>query len=264
LDNAFFDEFLPHFDELNNHPNLPKHIGIIMDGNGRWAQRNRLPRIAGHNEGVESVEAVVEGCAELGIATLTIYAFSEENWERPEWEISALMQLLVTTINRKIKRLSENNVVIRTIGQIEKLPEVTQKSVRGAVEKTRNNTGLILNIALSYGGRQEITTAVRKLALKVKEGIIDPEHINCQLISDHLDTSGQHDPDLIIRTSGEFRISNFMLWQIAYSEMYVTETPWPEFRKPHLYHAIWNYLNRERRFGKLREQIRTDSVFANA
>jgi undecaprenyl diphosphate synthase len=263
VNNEAFKEFLPNLDELKDHPELPRHIAIIMDGNGRWAKKRGLPRTAGHHEGVESVEEVVEGCAELGVEALTIYAFSEENWQRPAWEVNALMQLLVSTINRKIKRLAKNNVVIRAIGRLDKLPDVTRKSVRSAVEKTRNNTGLILNVALSYGGRQEIVDAVKRLARKVSNGTLNPDDIDCRTLAGSLDTAGQHDPDLVIRTGGEFRVSNFMLWQIAYSEIYVTQTAWPDFRKQHLMHAIWNFLNRERRFGMISEQVQADAILEN-
>lgn len=235
-----------------------------MDGNGRWAQKHGLPRVAGHNEGVESVEEIVEGCAELGIEILTIYAFSEENWKRPSWEVNALMQLLVTTINRKLDRLIENNVIIRCIGRIDKLPQVTQKSVRSAIKRTKQNSGLILNIALSYGGRQELVDAFKHLAKKVEKGLLNPDDITCKTISNVLDTAGQPDPDLVIRTGGEFRISNFLLWQIAYSELYVTQIPWPEFRKDQLIHAIWNFLTRDRRFGKIQEQVQANTILQNA
>lgn len=248
---------------IKDNKNTPKHIGIIMDGNGRWARSQGLPRVAGHNKGVESVEAVVEGCAELGVNNLTIYTFSEENWKRPSWEVSALMQLLVSTINKKVKRLVKQNVQIRTIGHLNKLPDKAQKSMMSAIQKTRRNTGLILNVALSYGGRQELLDAFKKLATLVKLGELSPEEITDTYISNELDTKGQPDPDLIIRTGGENRISNFLLWQIAYSEIYVTNTPWPEFRKPHLVDAIWDFLSRERRFGEISEQVQSKIAFHN-
>ncbi len=240
---------------IKESENVPKHIGIIMDGNGRWAKSHGLPRVAGHNKGVDSVEAVVEGCSEMGVNNLTIYTFSEENWKRPAWEVSALMQLLVKTINKKVKRLIKQNVQIRTIGHLNKLPEKAQRSMISAIQKTKRNTGLILNVALSYGGRQELVDAFKKLASLVKVGELNLEDINDNTISHELDTKGQPDPDLIIRTGGENRISNFLLWQIAYSEIYITKTPWPEFSKPQLVDAIWDYLNRERRFGKISEQL---------
>lgn len=248
---------------IKQHPNIPKHIGIIMDGNGRWAKSHGLPRIAGHNRGVESVEAVVEGCAEIGVNNLTIYTFSEENWKRPRREVAALMQLLVSTLNKKLQRLVNQNVQIRTIGHLNKLPARAQRSMLSAIQTTKRNTGLILNVALSYGGRQELIDAFRKLAQHVKKGELQPEDINDLIISRELDTNGQPDPDLIIRTGGESRISNFLLWQIAYSEIYVTETPWPDFKKPQLVDAIWSFLNRERRFGMISEQLKSNVALPN-
>jgi undecaprenyl diphosphate synthase len=244
---------------LEDQPNLPKHIGIIMDGNGRWAKKRRLPRIAGHNAGIDSVREVVEACGNVGIKVLTLFTFSQENWKRPLFEVSALMKLLVTTLNREIRELMEKNVRITCIGDLEDLPTETQYSMNEAIEMTKDNAGLTLNLALSYGSRKEIKTAVRKIVEKVITGKIAPDQIDEQLISDHLQTSGLPDPDLIIRTSGEFRISNFMLWQIAYSEIYVTNTLWPDFRTPDLYEAIRNYLKRERRFGMVTEQLYSQS-----
>jgi undecaprenyl diphosphate synthase len=242
---------------LANHPNLPRHIGIIMDGNGRWAQKRRLPRIAGHNAGIDSVREVVEACGELGIKVLTLFTFSQENWRRPLHEISALMKLLVTTLNREIRELMEKNVRITCIGDLNDLPKQTRKSIQEAVEKTRSNTGLILNLALSYGSRKEIKNAVIDIVNEVMKGKISVDDINEGLINNHLQTSGLPDPDLIIRTSGEFRISNFLLWQIAYSEIYVTNKLWPDFRRADLYEAITNFLKRERRFGMVTEQLLT-------
>jgi undecaprenyl diphosphate synthase len=244
---------------LGDQPNLPKHIGIIMDGNGRWAKKRRLPRIAGHNAGIDSVREVVEACGNVGIKVLTLFTFSLENWKRPLFEVSALMKLLVKTLNREIRELMEKNVRITCIGDLEDLPTETQLSMYEAIEMTKDNTGLTLNLALSYGSRKEIKTAVSKIVEKVMTGKITPDQIDEQLISDHLQTSGLPDPDLIIRTSGEFRISNFMLWQIAYSEIYVTNTLWPDFRTPDLYEAIRNYLKRERRFGMVTEQLYSQS-----
>jgi undecaprenyl diphosphate synthase len=244
---------------IKNHPNLPAHVGIIMDGNGRWAKKRGLPRIAGHNAGIESVRQIVEICVELGIRVLTLYTFSQENWKRPRWEVSALMTLLVSTINKEIKELIEKNVKIICIGKLEDLPVQTRNSMSKAIDLTKNNTGLILNLALSYGSRNEIREAVINIAKEVQKGVLMPEQINDQIINSHLQTAALPDPDLIIRTSGEFRISNFLLWQIAYSEIYVTGTLWPDFRKPHLIKALYNYLARERRFGKTSEQIKADS-----
>ena len=243
------------FEIIKNHPDLPRHVGVIMDGNGRWAKGKGLPRVAGHNEGVNSVQEIVEFCGEVGINYLTIYTFSEENWKRPSWEVASLMQLLVTTINKQIERLDRQNVQIRTIGHLDKLPNLAKRSMLSAVKRTKKNTGLVLNVALSYGGRQEIVDAVKKLAQQVKNGGLDPEKIDEGMISGELYTAGQPDPDLIIRTGGEHRVSNFLLWQLAYSELYITKTAWPDFRKPQFLEAVWSYIHRERRFGMVSEQI---------
>jgi undecaprenyl diphosphate synthase len=244
---------------FKNHPNLPVHIGIIMDGNGRWAKKRRLPRIAGHNAGIDSVREVVEVCGEIGIKVLTLYTFSQENWKRPLYEVSALMRLLVTTLNREINELMEKNVRITCIGDLDDFPEKTRIILWKAIDRTKNNTGLVLNLALSYGSRNEIKAAIKKIVQEALSGNITPDEIDEQLIGDHLQTAQLPDPDLIIRTSGEFRISNFLLWQIAYAEIYVTKTLWPDFRKPDLYEAISNYLKRERRFGMVTEQLYADS-----
>ncbi|MGD9486508.1 MAG: isoprenyl transferase [Calditrichaceae bacterium] len=261
--NRKITDYSEKVEQIKQNTDLPRHVGIIMDGNGRWAKKQNLPRIAGHNEGVNSVESIVEGCAELGVKYLTIYTFSEENWKRPSWEVAALMQLLVSTINKKIKRLNEQNVQIRTIGHLEKLPDITRQSMESAVEQTKNNTGLVLNVALSYGGRQEIVDVCRQLADSAKKGEIDPDVIDTALFSSHLNTAGQPDPDLIIRTGGENRISNFLLWQIAYSEIYITTKSWPEFRKPELVDAIWDYIHRERRYGMISEQVQSKVAIQN-
>jgi len=248
------------FASIKNHPNMPRHIGIIMDGNGRWAKKRHLPRIAGHNTGIDSVREIVEACGELDIKILTLYTFSQENWQRPPLEVSALMNLLVSTLNREINELMQKNVKIVCIGNLNDLPELTRNRMLRAVEETKNNTGLILNLALSYGSRNEIKDAVIKLAQKVKKGEIEPDEITEDSISLNLQTADLPDPDLIIRTSGEYRISNFLLWQIAYSEIYVTNTLWPDFRKAQLAEAIKNYLERERRFGKVTEQVKADNA----
>ncbi len=257
-------DYTQKFENIKLHPKLPKHIGIIMDGNGRWAAGQGLPRSAGHNEGVNSVQAVVEACGELKIEVLTIYTFSHENWNRPGWEVVSLMQLLVTTINKQIERLIKQNVRIRTIGDLEKLPSLARKAMESAVKRTKENRGLVLNVALSYGGRQEIVNAVRKLAQQVKSGILDPEQIDEELLADNLDTAGQPYPDLIIRSGGENRISNFLIWQTAYSEIYFTRTAWPDFRKKHLVDAVWDFIHRERRFGKVSEQIQSEAIVSSA
>jgi undecaprenyl diphosphate synthase len=226
-----------------------------MDGNGRWAKKRRLPRIAGHNAGIDSVRDIVEVCGEIGIKVLTLYTFSIENWKRPEREVSALMKLLVTTLNREIRELMRKNVRITCIGDLEDLPELTRFSMLEAVEMTKENTGLTLNLALSYSSRKEIKSAVIRIAEDVLSGKLTPDQIDENLISMSLQTSDLPDPDLVIRTSGEFRISNFLLWQIAYAEIYVTKTLWPDFRKSDLIEAIINYLKRERRFGMVTEQL---------
>jgi undecaprenyl diphosphate synthase len=244
---------------LINHPNLPTHIGIIMDGNGRWAKKRRLPRIAGHNAGIDSVREIVEACGEVGIKVLTLFTFSLENWKRPRGEVSALMKLLVTTLNREIRDLMGKNVKITCIGDLDDLPELTRLSMLEAVEMTKSNTGLTLNLALSYSSRKEIKSAVMKIAEDVLAGKLSSDQIDENLISMYLQTAALPDPDLIIRTSGEFRISNFLLWQIAYAEIYVTKTLWPDFRKPDLFEAIGNYMKRERRFGMVTEQLYSKS-----
>jgi undecaprenyl diphosphate synthase len=247
---------LDQTNHLKNHPNLPQHIGIIMDGNGRWAKKRGLPRIAGHNAGIESVRRVVEISGEIGIKVLTLYTFSLENWKRPPFEISALMRLLLNTINREINELQEKNVKIICIGNIGQLPKETRDGLNSAIQKTAHNTGLILNLALSYGSRSEICEAVVHIARKIKSGILSPEDIDEFTIKEHLQTKDLPDPDLIIRTSGEFRISNFLLWQIAYAEIFVTNTLWPDFSKEDLYEAVENFLQRERRFGMVTEQLK--------
>lgn len=244
---------------LTNHPNLPAHIGIIMDGNGRWAKKRRLPRIAGHNAGIDSVRDIVEACGEIGIKVLTLFTFSLENWKRPQREVSALMKLLVTTLNREKKELMRKNVRITCIGDLDDLPKVTRYSIIEAVEMTKNNTGLTLNLALSYSSRKEIKSAVIKIAEDVLSGKLSPNQIDENLINMYLQTSELPDPDLIIRTSGEFRVSNFLLWQIAYAEIYVTKTLWPDFRRSDLFEAIGNYMKRERRFGMVTEQLYSKS-----
>ncbi len=248
---------------IKSNGNLPRHVGIIMDGNGRWAKKRGLPRVAGHGEGVNSVEEIVEICGELGIEVLTIYTFSEENWRRPSWEVASLMQLLVSTINRKIQRLMRQNVRIQTIGHLHKLPDYARNAMVKAMELTAKNTGLQLNVALSYGGRQELVDAFEKMMKDVQSGQLDAENISEQTVSRYLYTADQPDPDLIIRTGGEKRISNFLLWQIAYAEIYFTETPWPEFRKPQFVEALWDYLHRERRFGMVSEQLKNEIALQN-
>ena len=225
-----------------------------MDGNGRWAKKKGAARIFGHSNAVDAVDAVTEGCAELGIKYLTLYAFSTENWGRPKEEIDALMELLVDTLKKQVKRLHENKIRLRTIGETTNLPVKCQKNLEEAIESTRNNTGLTLTIALSYSGRWELVKAMKKIAADVKEGLVDPNKIDEKLVSGYLETADMPDPELLIRTSGELRVSNFLLWQIAYTEIFITPTLWPDFRKEDLYEAICAYQKRERRFGKVLER----------
>lgn len=234
---------------------LPKHIAVIMDGNGRWARKKGNPRVFGHKNGVVAVRETVESCAELGINYLTMYAFSTENWSRPRTEVDALMTLLLTTINKETKTLLKNNVRLLAIGDIGSLPSKVGKQLQQAIDKTKDNTGLKLVLALSYSARWEITNAVKQLVEKANKSEITPEEITDDFIGNNLTTKDIPDPELLIRTSGEARISNFLLWQIAYSELYFTETLWPDFRKEHLYAAIADYQCRERRFGKTSDQI---------
>ena len=235
--------------------NVPKHIAIIMDGNGRWAKGRGLPRIAGHREGINSVREITRICGEIGVEYLTLYTFSTENWNRPKTEVKALMTLLLSTIKKEIKELHENNVKFSTIGNITSLPKGTMKGLQDGINLTVNNTGLNLVLALNYGSRQEILEAVRNIIEKVKEEKLDSTIINEDFFSSYLDTNNYPDPDLLIRTSGELRISNFLLWQCAYTEMYLTDTYWPSFRKNDLFKAINDFQNRERRFGKTSEQV---------
>lgn len=243
------------FKEHIDFNNLPKHIAVIMDGNGRWAKKKGAMRIFGHRNAVQAVRDVTEGCGELGIKYLTLYAFSTENWSRPKEEVDGLMELLVSTLKQEIGTLMENQVKLVTIGDISHLPENCRNNLEWAINETRNNSGLMLILALSYSGRWEITQAAKRLATDVKSGKITPEDINERLFENYLQTAGIPDPELLIRTSGELRVSNFLLWQIAYTELFITPTLWPDFRKEHLYEAIWSYQQRERRFGKTSEQL---------
>ena len=230
---------------------IPKHIAIIMDGNGRWAKEKNLPRISGHREGINSVREITRVCGEIGVKYLTLYTFSTENWNRPQNEVNALMRLLLNTINIEVRELNKNNVCFKTIGDIDQLPMITKKGIQDGEELTKNNTGLNLCLALSYGSRQEIINGVRRISEKVKNGIMKIEQINEDSFSKELYTSEFPDPDLLIRTSGENRISNFLLWQIAYSEIYLTETYWPDFGEGELIKSLLDYQSRERRFGKV-------------
>ena len=237
-----------------NPNNLPEHIAVIMDGNGRWAKRKGAARIFGHRNAVDAVRATIEGCGELGIKYVTLYAFSTENWGRPKDEVDALMELLVNTLKKEVKSLNENKVKLKAIGDVTQLPPNCQQNLADAIEATAGNSGLTVVIALSYSGRWEITEAVKRIAEEVASRKLMPGEINERIIASHLETAGIPDPELLIRTSGELRISNFLLWQIAYSEIYITQTLWPDFRKEDLYEAIVAYQKRERRFGKVLER----------
>jgi undecaprenyl diphosphate synthase len=237
--------------------NLPQHVAVIMDGNGRWAKKKGAARIFGHRNAIQAVRETTEACAELGVRYLTLYAFSTENWSRPKEEVDALMQLMVSTIRSEIQTLVKNNVRLITIGNTANLPLVCQRELKEAIEITKENTGLTLNIALSYSGRWEILTAVKQIAQAVQKGELSPEAIDEEVFVRFLTTRNIPDPELLIRTSGEMRISNFLLWQIAYSELYIPEVLWPDFRKEHLYEAIAAYQKRERRFGKISEQVKS-------
>lgn len=230
---------------------LPKHIAIIMDGNGRWALRRGMPRSLGHRAGVESLRSIVELCSELGVKVLTCYAFSTENWKRPKEEVSFLMDLLIEYLDKEIQELHRNQVKINAIGHLEELPQPAREALARAFRKTENNSGLLLNLALNYGGRTELTDAVVKIARLVKNNQIEVSDINENLIKEHLYTAGMPDPDLLIRPSGDFRISNFLLWQLAYTEFWLSDVMWPDFKRIHLLQAILDFQRRERRFGGL-------------
>lgn len=234
---------------------LPRHIAIIMDGNGRWAKEKGHDRLYGHFHGVESVRNIVEGCAELGVKYLTLYAFSTENWDRPRDEVTGLMELLVDTIKKEVPTLNKNKIRLHVIGDIGQLPPGAQNEVAEAMKETAHNTHMNLVMALSYSSRWEIVNAVKRIAEEAAAGRLDPAEIDSNLFSGFLCTAAFPDPELVIRTSGEYRISNFLLYQIAYSELYFTGTLWPDFRKENLYEAIYSFQNRERRFGKTSEQI---------
>lgn len=241
--------------EKINTGNLPRHIAVIMDGNGRWAKKKGALRILGHQSAVSAVRDTVEAAAEIGIQFLTLYAFSTENWKRPQYEVNALMQLLVSTIRKETATLTKNNIRLQAIGNLASLPLSCQKELQEAIDLTQHNSRMTLILALSYSGRWEIVEAIKKIALEVAAGNITPDQIDDQLVSSALSTAQFPDPELLIRTSGEQRISNFLLWQIAYTELYITDILWPDFRKQHLYEAILSYQARERRFGKTSEQL---------
>lgn len=237
--------------------NIPEHIAIIMDGNGRWAKQNGKPRVFGHKNGVTAVRSIVEGAAEIGVKNLTLYAFSTENWNRPKAEVTALMELLVVALNKETKTLNKNNIRLLAIGELENLPASCKNGLKNAMEETKTNTHMNLILALSYSSKWEIIEAVKEIAREVKEGVLEIDRIDEQVFSNHLQTAGIPDPELMIRTSGENRLSNFLLWQLAYAELYITDKLWPDFRKEDLLAAILNYQGRERRFGQTSEQLQS-------
>jgi undecaprenyl diphosphate synthase len=244
-------DFLTQIDKKN----VPQHVAIIMDGNGRWAKQQGENRVFGHHEGVNSVREIVEACAEVGVKYLTLYAFSTENWNRPKDEVDALMELLVSTISMETPKLNKNGVRLQAVGDIASLPKSCQEELQESINTTAQNSTVTLILALSYSSKWEIVNSVKQIAEKVKNGEIKPEDINADMIAENLCTSKYPDPELMIRTSGEHRISNFLLWQLAYAEFYFTEVLWPDFRKQEFYKAILSYQNRERRFGLTSEQL---------
>ncbi len=242
--------------ESINNENLPQHLAIIMDGNGRWAKQKGLLRALGHENGTKSVRTTVETCAKLGIKNLTLYAFSTENWNRPKLEVDTLMKLLVSSLRKELKTLQENDIRLNSIGNLSKMPKSILKELNEVIEKTKNNSRMTLTLALSYGSREELLNVVKNISDKVKNNIISIDAIDESIINEHLYTHNLPDVDLLIRTSGEHRISNFLLWQIAYAELFFTDVLWPDFTEEHLYEAIISYQKRERRFGKTSEQIK--------
>ena len=234
---------------------LPEHVAVIMDGNGRWAKKRGKPRIFGHRNGVKSVRELSEAAAELGIGWLTVYAFSTENWNRPRLEVNALMKLLVDTMHKEVDTLNKNNIRLKAIGDIDHLPNVTRKALVEGIKETENNSRMTLTLALNYSGRWELSRAAAKIAEEVRDHKLSPEDVDESVFSQYLSTAGMPDPELMIRTSGETRISNYLLWQLAYAELYFTEVHWPDFRKQHFYQALIDFQNRERRFGMTGEQM---------
>jgi undecaprenyl diphosphate synthase len=236
-------------EDLQQRGPLPKHVAVIMDGNGRWAKERGLPRVEGHRQGVHAVRDTTEACAELGIPHLTLYTFSTENWKRPMSEISALMKLLIQALKREARTFHENDIKLNAIGSIDELPEKAQQELSALIEETKDNTRMTLTLALSYSGKWDLTQAMRSLAVRVREGALDPADIDQDVICNQLSTVAMPDPDLLIRTGGEKRISNYMLWQMAYTELYFTSVFWPDFRRQHLFEAVKDFQDRERRFG---------------
>ncbi|WP_124978970.1 isoprenyl transferase [Nonlabens xiamenensis] len=241
--------------DLPKLKNIPTHVAVIMDGNGRWAKKQGLMRVRGHEKGAKAVRQTVETCAELGVKYLTLYAFSTENWKRPKLEVDTLMKLLVSSLKKELPTLQNNNISLKAVGALELLPATAQKELQEVIQATKDNSHMSLTLALSYGSREELISVIKNIASQVKDGNLEIEDIDNEVIHQHLYTSFMPDVDLLIRTSGEQRISNFLLWQIAYAELYFTEVLWPDFRKEHLIEAIYNYQDRERRFGKTSEQL---------
>ena len=246
------------FDQIKLSGDIPEHIAIIMDGNGRWAKKRGLPRAAGHKKGVDTVKEITENCAELGVKYLTLYTFSTENWNRPKEEVSTLMRLLLRSLRERVAELNENNIRLSTIGNISALPTAVQNELKDAIEKTKNNDKMTLNLALSYSGRWELIEAIKSIGKLVSQNKLTIDEINEKSLKKFLTTKNIPDPDLLIRTSGEFRVSNFLLWQIAYTEFYISEVFWPDFNKQHLIEAIKSFQKRERRFGKVSNQIKVN------
>jgi Undecaprenyl pyrophosphate synthetase (EC 2.5.1.31) len=244
--------------ELKKNGNIPTHIAIIMDGNGRWAKQRGLPRVAGHKRGVDTVKIIVEACAELGVKYLTLYTFSTENWNRPKDEVSTLMKLLLKSLKDRVDELCENDIRLTTVGDINALPNVVQKQLLEDIERTKNNKKMVLNLAISYSGRWEIVKGIKKLCDAVKNNKFDMDDLDEKSFAQFLESNDIPDPDLVIRTSGEFRVSNFLLWQIAYSEFVITDVYWPDFDRQQLYQAIRQFQKRERRFGKVSEQVKKE------
>ena len=242
--------------ELLHTQKMPKHVAIIMDGNGRWAKQKGRLRVFGHENGTKSVREITETCVELNIENLTLYAFSTENWKRPKIEVQTLMRLLISSLKNEIKTLQDNDIRLQTIGNTDELPRKVQRELQDVISQTKGNKKMTLTLALSYGSRDEIINTIKQISIKVKNNIISPEKIDESVINEHLYTRNLPDVDLLIRTSGEQRISNFLLWQIAYAELFFTDILWPDFNKEHLYEAILSYQNRERRFGKTSEQLK--------
>jgi undecaprenyl diphosphate synthase len=247
-------------EKLKSAGEIPRHIAIIMDGNGRWAKERGMPRISGHSEGVERVRDTVRACAQLGVRYLTLYTFSTENWKRPKEEVSFLMRLLLKALENETDELQTNNVRIRMIGDSSALPQEVQNELLESIQKTKDNTGLTLILALNYSGRWDLTQAIRHIVRDVSAGQLREQDVTDDLVGKYLSTAGIPDPDLLIRTSGEFRLSNFLLWQLAYTEIYISSRFWPGFRRDELYAAIANYQQRERRFGMVSEQVRKDDT----